>query len=143
MNANILYSVPAIAIMTMFVIVMELILSATQVRFRDVGVGVDLLLQIWMFATPIVYPLSAVTRLPWPLGWLYRRCPMVGAIESFAAWSCRGWRRTSCCWRSMAATAALRPQRTVLQARREHGRGRDLRGDSWPMIDLRFYRLSK
>jgi lipopolysaccharide transport system permease protein len=82
-NANILYSVPVIAIMTMFVIAMVLILSATQVRFRDVGVGLPLLLQIWMFATPIVYPLSAATGLPWPLGWLYRLNPMVGVIESF------------------------------------------------------------
>ena len=51
-------------------------------RFRDVGVGLPLLLQIWMFATPIVYR-SAVTRLPRPLGWLYRLNPMVGVIESF------------------------------------------------------------
>jgi len=82
-NANILYALPVLAVMTMFVIAMVLILSATQVRFRDVGVGVPLLLQIWMFATPIVYPLSAVAGLPRPLGWLYRLNPMVGVIESF------------------------------------------------------------
>jgi len=82
-NANILYALPLFAIMTMFVIAMLLILSATQVRFRDVGLGMSLLMQIWMFATPIVYPLSAVAGLPRPLGWLYRLNPMVGVIENF------------------------------------------------------------
>jgi lipopolysaccharide transport system permease protein len=82
-NINILYALPVIAIMTMFVMAMLLILSATQVRFRDVALGMPLLLQIWMFATPIVYPLSAVTRFPHPLGWLYRANPMVGVIENF------------------------------------------------------------
>jgi len=82
-NANILYAVPVIVIMTMFVTATVLILSATQVRFRDVGLAMPFLLQIWMFATPIVYPMSAVTRLPRPLGWLYRMNPMVGVIDSF------------------------------------------------------------
>ena len=82
-NANILYAVPVIVIMTMFVTATVLILSATQVKFRDVGLAMPFLLQIWMFATPIVYPMSAVTRLPRPLGWLYRMNPMVGVIESF------------------------------------------------------------
>ena len=82
-NANILYTVPVMVIMTMFVTATVLILSATQVRFRDVGLAMPFLLQIWMFATPIVYPMSAVTRLPRPLGWLYRMNPMVGVIESF------------------------------------------------------------
>ena len=36
-----------------------------------------------MFATPMVYPLSAVAGLPRPLGWLYRMNPMVGVIEHF------------------------------------------------------------
>jgi lipopolysaccharide transport system permease protein len=82
-NANILYVLPLIVIMTMFMIAMLLILSAIQIRFRDVGLGMPLLLQIWMFATPIVYPLSAVARLPRPLGWLYRVNPMVGVMENF------------------------------------------------------------
>jgi lipopolysaccharide transport system permease protein len=109
-NANILYAVPVIAIMTMFVIAMVLILSATQVRFRDVGVGLPLLLQIWMFATPIVYPLSAVTGLPRPLGWLYRLNPMVGVIESFRRTVLQGMAPDfAMLGVSMAVTTALLP----------------------------------
>jgi lipopolysaccharide transport system permease protein len=78
-----LYAVPIIAIMTVFVTAMTLFFSATQVRFRDVGVGIPLLLQLWMFATPIVYPLSAVQSLPPFLHFIYMLNPMVGVIENF------------------------------------------------------------
>ena len=59
---------------------MALFLSATQVRFRDIGVAMPLLLQLWMFASPVVYPLSAV---PTRLRGLYLLNPMVGVIENF------------------------------------------------------------
>src|SRR5215831_18087096 len=45
-NANILYAPLVMAILTMYVVAMVLILSATQVKFRDVGLGMPLLLQI-------------------------------------------------------------------------------------------------
>jgi lipopolysaccharide transport system permease protein len=51
-----------------------------QVRFRDIGVAMPLLLQVWMFLTPVVYPLSAV---PQHLKWLYCLNPTVGVIENF------------------------------------------------------------
>jgi lipopolysaccharide transport system permease protein len=58
----------------------SLFLSAIQVRFRDIGVAMPLLLQIWMFATPVVYPLSAV---PPRLRSIYALNPTVGVIENF------------------------------------------------------------
>jgi lipopolysaccharide transport system permease protein len=66
--------------LTLFATAAALFLSATQVRFRDVGVAVPLLLQLWMFASPVVYPLSAA-----PVRWrdLYLLNPMVGIIENF------------------------------------------------------------
>jgi lipopolysaccharide transport system permease protein len=57
-----------------------LFLCAIQVRYRDIGMALPLLLQVWMFATPVVYPLSLV-----PARWrtLYSLNPMVGVVESF------------------------------------------------------------
>jgi lipopolysaccharide transport system permease protein len=80
LTAQALYVVPTVAILTMFAIAASLVLSAMQVRFRDIGVAMPLLLQLWMFATPVVYPLSLV-----PAKWrpLYVLNPMVGIIESF------------------------------------------------------------
>jgi homopolymeric O-antigen transport system permease protein len=57
-----------------------LLLSITQVWFRDIGVAVPLVLQLLMFASPIVYPLRAVPARA--LG-LYMLNPLVGIIENF------------------------------------------------------------
>lgn len=75
-----LYTIPIIFVMILFVTAVSLVLSALQVRFRDIGVGMPLLLQLWMFATPVIYPLSSV-----PASWrtLYSLNPMVGIIENF------------------------------------------------------------
>jgi lipopolysaccharide transport system permease protein len=75
-----LYVLPIILILTCFVTAISLFFSATQVRFRDIGVAMPLLLQLWMFATPVVYPLSAV---PARLQAVYKLNPMVGLIENF------------------------------------------------------------
>ena len=77
---NALYVAPIMAILAVFVTSIGLVLSTLQVRFRDVTMAMPLLLQLWMFATPIVYPLSAV-----PDQWLpvYTLNPMVGLIDNF------------------------------------------------------------
>jgi lipopolysaccharide transport system permease protein len=75
-----LWAIPILVLLTMLATALSLILSVIQVRFRDVGVAMPLLLQVWMFASPVVYPLSAV-----PQRWrgLYALNPMVGVIENF------------------------------------------------------------
>jgi lipopolysaccharide transport system permease protein len=54
--------------------------SAMNVRYRDVGVVVPVLLQFWMFASPVVYPLSLV---PAKYQLLYSLNPLVGVLEGF------------------------------------------------------------
>jgi lipopolysaccharide transport system permease protein len=82
-----LWVVPIILIVTCFALAMSLLLSATQVRFRDIGVAVPLLLQLWLFATPVIYPLSSV---PERFRSIYSLNPMVGVIEGFRQISLRG-----------------------------------------------------
>jgi lipopolysaccharide transport system permease protein len=55
-------------------------LSALNVHFRDVGQIVPFLVQIWMYASPVVYPASLV---PADFQWLYALNPMAGVIEGF------------------------------------------------------------
>jgi len=76
---NIVYVLPIMMILTLFIIAAALVLSAVQVRFRDVGVAVPVALQVWMFASPILYPLDAV---PVRLRSVYQLNPMAGIIES-------------------------------------------------------------
>lgn len=80
LTLNVLWVVPVTAVLVAFVTAVSLLLSATQVRFRDIGMAMPLLLQLWMFATPVVYPLEQVPRRF--LG-LYLLNPMVGVIEGF------------------------------------------------------------
>ncbi|MCP9493827.1 MAG: ABC transporter permease [Pyrinomonadaceae bacterium MAG19_C2-C3] len=75
-----LWGLPIILIMITFAAAVSLLLSALQVRFRDIGMAMPLLLQLWMFATPVVYPLSAVPE-QWRV--FYTLNPMVGVIENF------------------------------------------------------------
>lgn len=80
LTINILYVVPIILTLVLFASTMALFFSATQVRFRDIGVAMPLLAQIWLFATPVVYPLSAVPGRMRPF---YILNPMVGVVENF------------------------------------------------------------
>jgi lipopolysaccharide transport system permease protein len=55
-------------------------LAALNVAYRDVRYVVPFLLQLWLFATPVVYPASLLPE-PWrPLAGLN---PMAGAVEGF------------------------------------------------------------
>jgi lipopolysaccharide transport system permease protein len=55
-----------------------LILSALNVRYRDIRYVVPFLVQFWFFATPIAYPSSLLSE-PWRT--VYGLNPMAGAIE--------------------------------------------------------------
>ncbi|WP_447602467.1 ABC transporter permease [Nitrospira sp. Nam80] len=55
-------------------------LSAINVKYRDVASVVPLLTQLWMFASPVLYPSSIV---PERLQSLYALNPMTGVIEGF------------------------------------------------------------
>lgn len=61
-------------------------LGPINVRYRDVMHTLPFVTQVWMFATPVVYPLSMI-----PPKWqaLYSLNPMVGIIEGFR-WSLLG-----------------------------------------------------
>lgn len=57
-------------------------LAALNIQYRDVKHLTPFLAQIWMYASPIVYPMSIV---PPSLRPLYALNPLVGAIEGFRA----------------------------------------------------------
>lgn len=55
-------------------------LSSLNVRYRDVGYIIPFLSQVWMYASPVVYPVSLVPEKWRPL---YSLNPMAGVIEGF------------------------------------------------------------
>jgi lipopolysaccharide transport system permease protein len=62
------------------------LLSALNVKYRDVGVALPLMIQVWLFATPVVYPGSLITGA-W--AYVYALNPMVTVISG-ARWALLG-----------------------------------------------------
>ena len=55
-------------------------LAALNVKYRDVRYAIPFLIQVWMFATPIVYPLSLASGR---LRFLLALNPLAGVVEGF------------------------------------------------------------
>jgi len=83
----------------------SMFLGAVNVKYRDVKYTIPFLTQIWLFVTPIIYP---VTFIPERWRWLLNLNPLTGVIEGFRA-SVLGappidWRLTAVSW---AVTLAI------------------------------------
>jgi lipopolysaccharide transport system permease protein len=57
-----------------------LLLGTLNVRYRDVNHVITLLVQLWLFVTPVAYP---ATLVPAPWRGLYYLNPMAGVVEGF------------------------------------------------------------
>jgi lipopolysaccharide transport system permease protein len=55
-------------------------MAAINVKYRDVRYALPFLIQIWMFATPIIYPFNLV---PEKWRWLLLLNPLAGLIEAY------------------------------------------------------------
>ena len=71
---------PIVLLLALWILAVSLVLAAVQVRFRDIGVALPVLMQILMFASPVIYPLSVVPESwrPW-----YLLNPLAGIVSSF------------------------------------------------------------
>lgn len=55
-------------------------MSALNVKYRDIGAILPTVIQLWMYVSPVVYPLSLV---PAKWQWLYQLNPLTGIIRTF------------------------------------------------------------
>ena len=78
--------IPLVLVAGLLALAVSLWLGPINVRYRDVKHTVPFLIQIWMYASPVVYPLEIV---PEQWRWLYALNPMVGLIEGFR-WAVTG-----------------------------------------------------
>ncbi len=79
-TANLIALPALLALSAALALAIGLWLGPINVRYRDVMHTLPFVLQIWMYATPIVYPLSMV---PERFKVLYSLNPTVGLIEGF------------------------------------------------------------
>ena len=55
-------------------------LTALNVKYRDIGLMVPFVVQIWMYSSPVAY---SMTIVPAQWQWIYSLNPMVGVVEGF------------------------------------------------------------
>jgi len=78
---------PAVIAATIgFALGVGMLLAAVNVRYRDVGNAIPLLMQLWLFLSPVAYSTALAEDAA---GWLYYANPMAGLVESFR-WSVTG-----------------------------------------------------
>ena len=58
------------------------LIAALNVKYRDIRYVAPFLVQLWLFATPVIYPASVIPRR---IAWLVDLNPMAGLIENFRA----------------------------------------------------------
>ena len=77
---TILWVIPLLLLQVLFTIAVICVTSAMHVYFRDIGHALPLVLQLWMLATPVAYPLASVPE--WLQPW-YVLNPMALLIHSY------------------------------------------------------------
>lgn len=80
LSSTTLMILPIFLIQLMLMTGLSLLLSSFNLFYRDIQYLTNLLLMLWMYMTPIVYPLSMV---PEKYVWLYKLNPMVGVMEGY------------------------------------------------------------
>jgi len=79
-SANLLLAPVLLLVVIFTALGVGVLLSALTVAYRDFRFVVPFLVQIWMYATPVVYPASLV---PEKWQWVMFLNPMAGVIEAF------------------------------------------------------------
>ena len=75
---NLLFLPLAFVLLVMFTLSIGQFLAALSVNYRDIKYALPFVVQMWFFASPVIYPLSMV---PKKFQWVPSLNPMVGIIE--------------------------------------------------------------
>jgi lipopolysaccharide transport system permease protein len=92
--------IPLVLLTTLLAAGVGMWISALNVKYRDVRYALPFVLQIWMYVTPIIYP---VTFIPARWHWLIALNPLSGIIQGFR---CAIFSRPFD-WNGMAIAAAV------------------------------------
>ncbi len=69
-------------LMTLLALAFGILMSALNVKYRDIKFALPFMIQLWFFASPVIYP---VTLVPERWRWLLGLNPMTGIVEGFRA----------------------------------------------------------
>lgn len=77
---TVLWVGPLVLLQILLALAVTALTAMTHVKFRDIGHALPLIIQLWMFASPVAYPVSVIP------GWLrpfYMLNPMAAIIDGY------------------------------------------------------------
>jgi lipopolysaccharide transport system permease protein len=80
LSFSMLMLIPLIVQMVLFAVGIGIQMSALNVKYRDVRHALPFLVNVWMYATPVIYPVSFI---PGRWRWILVLNPLGGIIEGF------------------------------------------------------------
>jgi lipopolysaccharide transport system permease protein len=96
-----LLAVPVLVMLMMgFALAVGLWMAALNVKYRDVRYALPFLLQLWLYVTPVIYPVSFI---PQHFRWLLRFNPLTGIVDGYRS----ALFGTSFDWMGLAVAAVL------------------------------------
>ncbi|MCA1635188.1 MAG: ABC transporter permease, partial [Acidobacteria bacterium] len=98
---NILMLPVLVALLTALALAFGVLTAALNVKYRDIRFALPFMIQLWFFASPIIYPTSLV---PERWRWVLALNPMTGIIEGFRA---ALFGRKAFDWQALAFSAAI------------------------------------
>lgn len=90
------------------------LLSSLNVKYRDIRYVIPFLTQFWMFATPIIYPVS---MMPQKYQWIFRLNPLTGIIEGYRVALLSGMNNSSFNWAAIGFSVFITMLLLVYAAR--------------------------
>ncbi len=79
----ILLALPLLLITAVLSLGLSLLFSSSTAKYRDLSHLTPILIQLWMFATPVIYPLSKLTGGDGRFAWIAWMNPMAPIVEGF------------------------------------------------------------
>lgn len=92
---------PLFALVSLLALGTGMLLAALNIKYRDVRYALPFMIQLWLFASPVIYPLSLVSP-QWR--WILMLNPMSGIIENLRAALFAG---TNFNWASLAISIGV------------------------------------
>lgn len=96
---------PLLALQTLFAISLGITLGVVNVFFRDVGQFFGVVLQLWFWFTPIIYPVSILPDAIQKLMTLNPMAPLIGGYQSILVYN--QWPDWSSLWLTLLLTGLL------------------------------------
>ncbi len=80
LTANVAMLLPLVIVLTVIALGIGMMFAGWTVKYRDIRFALPFLVQLWMFATPVIYPASLV---PHKWQWVLGLNPITGIVEGF------------------------------------------------------------